>query len=469
MTHAAPAAPAPATSTTEKPSLLDQILDSQHLRQNVTPLLAGHHATERDEEYERVAGMVRLYARANPEILRCTRASIELAITKVAQWGLTIGDTAHLVPFNVNTAKKGQRPVWEKRLTPIADYKGLIQLMIASKVIRFVEAHCVYEKDEFDCVFGSERRLHHKPWGVPGERGALKGAWVMFHLPFGTMVWDYMPIEDIDAIRNTYSKQWAVKKNDNGEIVANKECPAWYAKKCTIRQASKLVPKDPRLARAMATIRDEERTEFGEDLDKIVATTQRMREEEELADTLNARLKSNVQGSILEGAEEEDDAELQQRLGGAGVAENDEPEDDIPDPLDALRQDLKQLSERTEFSTRSRELLAAAAENADLTIERALDMVDDAKRWLRKRELNLPDDLPLPKGAPNATRPSQAKLVESIRDYGKRYPHLQDTIGRWQLEEMDEDRLEDCLSILKDAAAVADREDARRNRRQANA
>lgn len=470
MTQGTAAPAAAPTTAAPKPSYLDQILEATELHRQLTPLLPGINETARDEEYERVAATVRLYARANPKILQCTRESIELAITKVAQWGLQIGDTAHLVPYNTNTAPKGRPPRYELRLTPIADYKGLIQLMIATKVVRFVEAHCVYEKDEFDCVLGSERRLHHRPWAMPGERGTLRGAWVMFHLPFGTMIWDYMRLDEIDEIRMQYSKQWGQGWTDS-EIKAGRPgtCPGWYAKKTAIRQFSKLAPKDPRLAKVMETIKDESRTEFGEDLDKIVARTQRLREDEELADTLNRRLDANVAGTILEGADAEEEEALAQRLGSAaGAAEDPKPEPE-PSPLDVRRAELAKLSANTNLSEKSRDILAAAAENADLTLERADSMIDDATKWLRRRELGLPNELPMPKGAPSATAPSQATLIGRVLDYGKKYPHMLPTIGQWDLVSMTVDQIEDCLSILADAAAVHDRARKQPSRRSENA
>src|SRR6185312_8833448 len=76
-------------------SLLDAILESTKTQERVVPLLK-----QGDTDYARVAAAVRLYAQMHPEILGCTPASIQAAIIKVAQWGLEIGETAHLVPYN---------------------------------------------------------------------------------------------------------------------------------------------------------------------------------------------------------------------------------------------------------------------------------------------------------------------------------------------------------------------------------
>lgn len=202
--------------------------------------------------YDRVVAAAQIAAANNPEIMQCTPASIVLSVAKIMQWGLEIGETAHIVPFNVNVAPKGQTKQWEKRATPIADYKGLAQLMIASKCVRHVEAFCVHENDGFEYQQGSEARLWHSPVSDPKARGKLKGAYVILHLPFGVKVFDYMAIEDIDEIRHSRSKQWK-----------EGACPRWYAKKTVVRQASKLVPKDPRLAKVFAVMEQDAAEEFG--------------------------------------------------------------------------------------------------------------------------------------------------------------------------------------------------------------
>lgn len=56
-------------------------------------------------------------AQTNPDLGKCNPQSVAVALARVAQWGLDVGDTAHLVPFG-------------DKCTPIADYKGLIRLMV---------------------------------------------------------------------------------------------------------------------------------------------------------------------------------------------------------------------------------------------------------------------------------------------------------------------------------------------------
>ena len=248
-----------------KPSLLDQILESSKTQDRIIPFL------KTDTDYYRVASAVRLYAQMHPDTMGCTPASIQAAIIKVAQWGLEIGETAHLVPFNVNVAPKGQPAKWEKHLTPIADYKGLIQLMLASGVVRHIEPpRLVYENETFKETLGSHRTLLHEPIHDRKARGKMKGVYVVFWVRFQIRDWLYMPIEDVEDIRQTYSKQ-----HKTGEM------PGWYPKKTVIRQVGKYMPRDPRLARAFAVIADEAREEFGKELEEVIAETQRKREADE--------------------------------------------------------------------------------------------------------------------------------------------------------------------------------------------
>lgn len=185
---------------------------------------------------ERVLGAVSLALsdpKTGPALARCTPESVLRAVGRISQWGLEVGVTAHLVPFG-------------ETCTPVADYKGLIELMIASGSLRAAKPGVVWEGDDFTYEQGLDPKLTHIAAPV-GQRGKLRGAYVVYTLPGGTRDFLYMPIEDIDAIRVAHSKQWK-----------NGECPPWYAAKSVIRQLSKIIPKNPRLARLLAPLDDDE-------------------------------------------------------------------------------------------------------------------------------------------------------------------------------------------------------------------
>lgn len=202
-------------------------------------------------DIERVAASVLLAIRNDKtkKLRECTPESLVLGVAKIAQWGLELGTTAHLIPFG-------------KEATPVADYKGLAELMISTGAVRFIDPKVVYAGDKFDYRLGTDAKIEHIPC-AKAKRGAITHAYVLIHLPGGRIVFDVMIAEDIDEIRKRFSKQWK-----DGPL------PSWYAKKTMVRQVSKLIPKNPRYAEAFAKIAavfESERAVEIEDGDRPVA------------------------------------------------------------------------------------------------------------------------------------------------------------------------------------------------------
>lgn len=190
-------------------------------------------------QLERVAASLRIalakdraaWKKEGPSPLeRCAPMSVFMAVAKIAQWGLEVGETAHLVPFGTDCV-------------PVADYKGLAELVISSGVARAVEAHCVYEKEAFRLKRGTSLEIEHHPIGDPKARGPMVGAYALFHLRGGIVLVEYMAESEINAIRQQYSKQWK-----SGAL------PEWYARKTVVRRGVKLLPKNPRLLERLADL-----------------------------------------------------------------------------------------------------------------------------------------------------------------------------------------------------------------------
>lgn len=208
-------------------------------------------------DLERVAASVLLAVKNDKTKMlgKCTPESLVLGVARIQQWGLELGVTAHLLPFKNNDAGTIEA-------TPVADYKGLAELMISTGAVRFIDPKVVYQGDKFDYRLGTDARIDHTPCSKK-QRGPITHAYVLIHLPGGRIVFDVMLAEDIDEIRQRYSKQWK-----GGPL------PAWYAKKTLVRQVSKLIPKNPRYADAFAKIAavfEDERAVEIEDGDRPVA------------------------------------------------------------------------------------------------------------------------------------------------------------------------------------------------------
>jgi len=198
----------------------------------ITPLLAPGDA------YERIVAVAMRAARKTPTILRCTPTSILDAAATIIGWNLEIGETAYLVPYG-------------EVCTPIMDYKGMGQMLIASKVVRAIEPWCVYQSEvdagDFKIWAGSESRILHVPHWKGSNRGPMVGAYTVFQLAHNRSTFKFMSVEEIEEIRQTYSKQ-----HKGGPL------KPWYAIKTTIRQARKVLGSTPALTRAFAAFEQEE-------------------------------------------------------------------------------------------------------------------------------------------------------------------------------------------------------------------
>jgi recombination protein RecT len=186
---------------------------------------------------ERLTTLALVAATKTPAILDCSPESIALALVRVSQWGLEIGTTAHLVPF------KGV-------CTPIADWKGLVQLMIRSGHVRDVKARAVYAKEHFRHEEGANAILEHHPITVTAARGPLVAAYAIAWLKGGVTTFDVMGRDEIEAIRQrANSRDSDAWKNHYDEM----------AKKTAIRRLAKRMPHAATLADAVTWDEDPER------------------------------------------------------------------------------------------------------------------------------------------------------------------------------------------------------------------
>lgn len=217
-----------------------QLLDRAEVQQRIAAFLPEGVSPER------VAAAVSLALndpKTGKALAACTPQSVVRAVGRIAQWGLEVGVTAYLVPFG-------------RECVPVADYKGLIELVVASGAARDIDAHVVYEGDEFDYELGLDNRLVHRPrWSGDGKR-KIVAAYAIARIKFGYTKQVVMTADEIDEIRQQYSKQWK-----SGPL------PDWYAVKTCVRRLVKLLPQNPRLASAMAKIEDEQQVELGEGVD----------------------------------------------------------------------------------------------------------------------------------------------------------------------------------------------------------
>ncbi len=161
----------------------------------------------------------------NPAILNCTPESVFRSICDVARWGLHIGDTVDLIPFN----DKGK-----SICTAVCRYTGLMALAYRQRLARLITPFPVFEGDDFDFSLGVPSYLKHRPVADPAKRGKLIGAYITILLPGGLTTFHWMSIADVEVVR-AKSRQWNPSKVP--------VCPAWYAMKSCIRNWLNKQPK----------------------------------------------------------------------------------------------------------------------------------------------------------------------------------------------------------------------------------
>lgn len=175
-----------------------------------------------------------------PKLLDCTQQSLLACIMTCAQLGLEpdqfLGQ-AYLVPY-------------KNICTLIPGYRGYIALARRSGEVQSVSSQVVYDKDHFLLQYGIEEKLEHIP--AEGERGNVKGAYVIFKYKDGSYSFDYMAKGDIDKIRKRS------KAADDGPWVTDYD---EMAKKTVIKRHVKLAPLSVEFAHAVAL---EDRANMGE-------------------------------------------------------------------------------------------------------------------------------------------------------------------------------------------------------------
>lgn len=176
----------------------------------------------------------------NPQLLECTPMSFIAALMDAAQLGLepnTPLGQAYLIPY-----RNKDKGVMECQFQ--IGYKGLIDLAYRNDRLRSIEAHTVYENDEFYYELGLDARLKHIPaWD---ERGDIKGFYAVFKLDNGGYRFEVMSKNDVDRFRDTYSK------------TANSAYSPWnisyeeMAKKTVIKKVLKYAPLKAEFKRALS-------------------------------------------------------------------------------------------------------------------------------------------------------------------------------------------------------------------------
>lgn len=172
---------------------------------------------------ERFTRMVLSAISTNPKLGTCTPQSFLGAMMSAAQLGLepnTPLGQAYILPYQNKGVLEAQFQL---------GYKGLIDLAYRSGEVEVVQAHIVYENDDFECEFGLEPKLTHVP--ADSERGKPIKVYAMFKTKSGGYGFEVMSMDDVKTHAQKYSKAygssfspWATNFEEMAKKTVLKKC-----------------------------------------------------------------------------------------------------------------------------------------------------------------------------------------------------------------------------------------------------
>lgn len=174
-------------------------------------------------------------AQRTPELLKCTPISVINSFITMAELQLMpsgVSGEAYVLPY----AGKAQFQL---------GYQGLVTLFYRAGVSA-INADIVRENDHFEIENGViHHKINHK---LPmSKRGSAIGAYVIIDFK-GSLMGKYMHGEDILAHAKKFSKSF---KSDHSPWNEKNDPELWMWKKTVLKQASKLIPKNETINKAI--------------------------------------------------------------------------------------------------------------------------------------------------------------------------------------------------------------------------
>lgn len=193
----------------------------EEIREDISPFLASS-----GQSYDRLRTVFMIAMQQNPELLRCTKESIQREITKCAADGL-VPDAKEAVLLHYNDAKQGL----------IANYQpmvhGIIKRIKELGGVFSITCNLVYEHDRYEENEADIESLVHMSPGFGKLRGAIVGGYVIFRDENRrVMHFEKMTMEDFDRVR---------KASKSPDSPAWKKWPEEMYRKALVRRGAKYI------------------------------------------------------------------------------------------------------------------------------------------------------------------------------------------------------------------------------------
>lgn len=150
---------------------------------------------------ERFTRIVLSAISVNPNLADCTPGSFLGAMMTSAQLGLEVNTPlgqAYVLPYSNKGVLEAQFQL---------GYKGLIDLAYRSGEVEVIQSHVVYENDFFQCEYGLDPKLVHRP--AEKDRGEAVKVYAVFKTKSGGYGFEVMSMDDVRKHAQKYSKAYS--------------------------------------------------------------------------------------------------------------------------------------------------------------------------------------------------------------------------------------------------------------------
>lgn len=179
------------------------------------------------------------------QLAKCSTESKQAAVLNIALTGLTLNpimNLAYLVPRYTNK---------EYVCTLQPSYQGLVKVLTDSGSVTNIEAHVIYENDEFSYSLGTQVEVKHSP--ALGNRGEIRGVYAIAHLKDGSIQVETMDIEELNKVMEMSESYKAMKAGRITSCVWVDHKPE-MCRKTVIRRIAKYLPKTDQWEKAARVI-----------------------------------------------------------------------------------------------------------------------------------------------------------------------------------------------------------------------
>lgn len=205
---------------------------------------------------ERLGRIALTTIRLNPKLAECTHESFLGALFQSAQLGLepNVEGQAYIIPYlnNKKVVNPDGKITWVKILEAQFQigYKGYIELFYRHDSAEHVDMHAVYENDFFECEYGTNANLRHRP--AFKNRGEVIAYYAIAKIKNGGSVFKVMGKDECIEHGKTHSKCYDKEKQCFAKDTPWAKDPNSMCKKTVLIQLAKLLPKSIELQKALA-------------------------------------------------------------------------------------------------------------------------------------------------------------------------------------------------------------------------